>query len=147
MDLQFHKGRTRNSDAQQPIPPSAYQSLEHWSSASFLSTCEIQSVSSLVSSTVFTLMPYYNPATNENTNSVPEVQLPGPSSPFDAQDQKTQPSPCSDHVQEVQQRKLSDDLLEKKSIGLMFPQIFSEREPGMKYDAFFQTLYCDSPQH
>lgn len=134
MDLQFHKGRTSNSDAQQPILSSASNSLEHWSSASFLSTCEIQSVSSLVSSTLFTLMPYYNPATNENTNSVAGVQLPGTSSPFDAQDQKTQPSSCSDHVQEVQQRKPSDDLLEERSIGLMFPKILSEREPGMKYE-------------
>lgn len=70
-------------------------------------------------------MPYYNPATNENK----EVQLPGSSSPFDAQDQITQPSPCSDHVEEFQQRKLSDDLLETRSIGLMFPQNL----PGMKY--------------
>lgn len=149
MDLQAHKGRTSSFDAQQPILPSACQSLEHWSSSSFLSTHEIQTVSSLVSATVVTLMPYYNPATNENTDPVPELQLPGTSSLFEAQDQKTLPSPCCDNDQEVQQRNPSDDLLEDRSIGLIFPKNLSEGEAGMKYDqvelVFFQNLYCDSP--
>lgn len=133
MDLQAQKGRTSSSDAQQPILPSACQSLEHWSSPSFLSTREIQSVSSLVCATVFTVLPYYNPATNESTDPMPEFQLPGTSSLFEPQDQKTPPSPCCDNDQEVQQRNPSDDLLEDRSIGLIFPKNLSEGEPGMKY--------------
>ncbi|XP_029694898.1 serine protease 42 [Takifugu rubripes] len=136
MDLQAHKGRTSSSDAQQPILPSACQSLEHWSSPSFLSTREIQSVSSLVSATVFTLKPYYNPATNENTDPVPELQLPGTSSLFEAQDQKTPPSLCWDNDQEVQQRNPSDDLLEDRSIGLIFPKNLSEGEPDPESRTF-----------
>lgn len=145
MEQQAHKGRTNSSNAQQPIPPSTCQSLEHWSSSSFISTREIQSVSSLVSATVFTLMPYYNPATNENTDPVPELQLPGTPSLFEAHDQKTSPSPCCDNDQGVQQRNPSDDLLEDRSIGLIFPKNLSEGEPGMKYDevelVFFQNVY------
>lgn len=145
MDLQAHKGRTSSSDAKQPILPSACHSLEHWSSSNFLSTHEIQSVSSFVSTTVFTLMPYYNPSTNENTDPVPELQLPGTSSLLEAQDQKTPPSPCCDNDQEVQQRNPSDDLLENRSIDLIFPKNLLEGEPGMKYDQveldFFQNLY------
>lgn len=149
MDLQGHKGRTSSSDAQKPILTPACQSLEHWSSSSFLSIHEIQSVSSLVSATAVTLMPYYTPATKENTDPVPELQLSGTSSLFEAQDQKTLPSPCCDNDQKVQQRNPSDDLLEDRSIGLIFPKNLSEGEPGMKYDlvelVFFQNLYWDSP--
>lgn len=149
MDLRVHKGGTRSSDAQQPILSSACQPLEHWSSPSVLSTREILTVSSLVSSTVFTLMPYCNPATNENTDSVPELQRPGTSSSFEAKDQKTPPSPCCDNDQEVPQRNPSDDLLEERSIGLVFPKNLSEGEPGMKYDeaelVFFQILCWHSP--
>lgn len=136
MDLQLHRGSTVNSDAQPPILPSASTSLEHWSSASFLSTCEIQSVSLLVSSTVFTLVPYSNPATNENTDPVPEFQLPGTSPASEAQDQKTLCSPHDprDHAQDGQQRKSTDDMLEEKAIELIFPKNLSEQEPGMKYD-------------
>lgn len=134
MDLDFHRGSSSSSDAQKPILPSACPCLDHWSSASFLSSCEIQSVSSLVSSTVFTLMPYYCPATNEITDPMTQLQLPGTSYASEAQDQKTPPSSCCNHVQEAHQRKPSDDLLEERSIGLIFPQNFPEGEPGMMYE-------------
>lgn len=133
MDLQFHGGSTNSSNAQQPILPSAYMSLEHWSSAFFLSTCEIQTVSSLVSSTVFTIVPNYHPATNENADPVFGLQLPGTSTASEDQDQKTPPPPC-DHAHEVKQRKPSDDVLEEKSISLIFLKNLSEGEPGMTYD-------------
>lgn len=128
MDLEFHTGSTSSSDAQQPILPSAYMSLEHWSSASFLSTHEIQTVSSLVSSTVFTIMPYYHPATSENADPVSGLQLPGTSTACEDQDQKTPPA------HEAKQRKPSDNVLEESSIGLIFPRNLCEGEPGMTYD-------------
>lgn len=133
MDLLSHRGSTSSSDAQHPVHPSCYMSLEQWSSASCLSTCETQTVSSLVSSTVFTIVPYYHPATNENTDPVSILQLPGISTAFEDQDQEASPSPC-DHAHEVKQRKPSDDLLEEKSIDLIFPQNLGEGEPGMTYD-------------
>lgn len=130
MDLQFYRGSTSSSDAQQPILPSACMSLDHWSSASFLPTCEIQTVSSLVSSTVVTIMPYYHLATNENSDPVSSLQLPGTSNVSEVQDQKTPPSFCG-HAHEVKQRKPSDDLLEERSIDLIFPKNLCEGEPGM----------------
>lgn len=133
MDQQFHRGSTSSSVAQRPILPLACMSLEHWSSASFLPTGEIQTVSSLVSSTVFTIMPYYHLATNENADPVSSLQLPGTSTTSEDQDQKTPPSLC-DHAHEVKQRKPSDDLLEERSIDLIFPKNLCEGEPGMTYD-------------
>ena len=127
MDLQFHRGSASSSDAQQLILPSGYMSLENWSSASFFSTCEIQTISSLVSSTVFTIMPH--PATNENTDPVSSARFPGTSTASEEQDQKTSPCPC-DNTHEAKQREPTDDLLEERSIGLIFPKNLCEDESG-----------------
>lgn len=139
MDLLSHRGSTSTSDTQHPILPSGYMSLEQWSSTSFLSTCEIQTTSSLVSSTVSTISPFFHPATNENEDPVSVLQLPGTSTAFEDQDQETPPPPCG-HAYEVEQRKPSDDLLEEKSVNLIFPKHLCEREPGMTYDRGGQSF-------
>lgn len=148
MDVQVQAGSISPSDAQQPVVASIYPSLEHWSSTSFQSPIshEVLSISSLVPSTVLTLMPHCKPPADGNLYPEPpsfseatsEPEPPGtstsPSGSSEAQDQKTltSPLPCSDNLQEVQQRKPSDGgPLEEGSVGLMLLKDLPDEEPGM----------------
>lgn len=142
MDLQT--GSASTSDAQHPGVEPDHPPLEHWSSTSSQSSPsrEVLSVSSLVPSTVFALVPHCRPLTNGNpeppalpeTASAPRL-LGSSSASSGARDENTStsPLPCSDHLQGVQPRKPSDGgPLEEGSVGLMVPK---EQESGMGNEA------------
>ncbi|XP_044064275.1 transmembrane protease serine 6-like isoform X2 [Siniperca chuatsi] len=151
MDLEVQTDSTSTSDAQQPVVPSICPSLKHRSSTSFQSPTshEVLSISSLVPSTVLRLIPHYKSAANGNLYPVlpsffevtSEPQLPGtsPSGSSEAQDKKTlsSPLPCSDNLQEIQQRKPSDGgPLEEGSVGLMIPRDLPDEEQGSDPQAY-----------
>lgn len=149
MDLQEQSGGASTSAAPQPVIVSVFLPPEHWSSTSFQSPTshEVLSISSLVPSTVLTLVPHCKPAACENSHPQPPCfseatstpQPPpassAPSGCSETQDQKalTSPLPCSDNLQETQQRKQSDGgPLEEGSVGLMLLKDLPEEKPGME---------------
>lgn len=147
MDLPVQTGSNSTSDAQQPVVQSVYPSLEYWSSASFQSPIsrEVLSISSLVPSTVLPLVPHYKPAANgkiypefpfffEVTSEPQNLGTYSPSGSSEAQDQKnlSSPLPCSNNLQDIQQRKFSDGgPLEEGSVSLMLPKDLPNEEQGM----------------
>lgn len=138
-------GCTDTSHAQHLFDTSVTSPFYHWSSALLQSPSnEIPSISSVVPSTVFAVMPHCNLADDVSTElpSFSDVTSdpppPEPSSPLTAssqgQDQTTptSPPPCSGNVLEFQQRKPSDEgPLEQGSISLMLPKDSCDQQPGM----------------
>ncbi|XP_047217959.1 transmembrane protease serine 6-like isoform X2 [Girardinichthys multiradiatus] len=129
---------------------SSFHGQQEWVSTSFQSpnNHEVLSVSSLVPSPVFTLIPSCHTTTIGNpysespssSNASEEIKLPETfSSEFlEAQDKRTTSTPISESINpaEVQQRKLSDgNLVEEKSIRLMLPKDVHSEET-VKFLAF-----------
>ncbi|MEQ2281665.1 hypothetical protein AMECASPLE_032784 [Ameca splendens] len=125
---------------------SSFHGQQEWVSTSFQSpnNHEVLSVSSLVPSPVFTLIPSCHTTTIRNpysespssSNTSEEIKLSETfSSEFlEAQDKRTTSTPISESINpaEVQQRKLSDgNLVEEKSISLMLPKDVHSEETGM----------------
>lgn len=141
MDLQVCRGSASRSNTQQPSVASVCPPVKRWSFTSSPPSREVQSISWLVPSTVFTLATHCKPKASGHFCSeiTPELQLPGTSSspggPSEAWDQKTftSVSPCRDNLKEVQQRNRSDGWqVEEGSIGLVFPKDLTDKESGME---------------